>query len=336
MFRFLIRRLLLALPSLFGLILLTFMLVRLVPADPAAAIAGENATVEQIEEIRRAQGLDQPIHIQFIRYLGALYQGDFGISAYTQRPVLDDLLLRLPATLELTFLALFLSISIGVPIGVLAARKHNQGFDQISRIISVAGLAMAPFWLAIMLQILFSMNFDWFPLRGRISDGLAMPPELTGALLIDSILAWQPKVFINALWHLILPAATLAFGSMATIARFTRSGTLETLQKDFVTYEAAVGYPEHRLLWVYVLRNSLVATITQIGLLFGVLIAGGVVVEAIFDWPGIGSYAVDAILNSDQQAVMVVTLLIGVIYTCVNILVDLAQAFVDPRIREQL
>ena len=336
MLRFVIQRLLSALPTLFGLILLTFVLVRIVPADSAAAIAGESATLEQIEEIRENLGLDQPIHVQFYRYLVAISQGDFGISAYTQRPVIDDLLLRLPATLELTFAALFISIVIGVPFGVLAARHHNRAFDHVSRIISVAGLAMAPFWLAIMLQLLFSMEFDWFPLRGRISDGLDMPPERTGLLLIDSLIGGKPGVFADAVWHLTLPAVTLAFGSMATIARFSRSGTLETLQKDFVTYESAVGYPEHRLLWVYVLRNSLVATITQIGLLFGVLIAGGVVVEAIFDWPGIGSYAVDAILNFDQQAIMVVTLLIGVIYTIVNILVDLAQAIVDPRVREQL
>ena len=180
------------------------------------------------------------------------------------------------------------------------------------------------------------MDLDWLPLRGRLSSSMAAPPAITGFYLIDSLVAGRLDVFRDALWHLILPAVTLSLGGLATIARFTRAGVLETLQRDFVTYERAQGFPERALIWQYVLKNSVVAAITQIGLLFGALIAGAVVVETIFDWPGIGFYTVQAILTADYKVMLAVTLLVGVIYAVVNILVDLVHGLIDPRLREQL
>jgi peptide/nickel transport system permease protein len=335
-FLFLLRRILLVVPVLFGLLTLTFVLTHLVPSDPAATLAGDQATPVQIAEIRAAYGFDRPIYEQFVLYLGQLARGDLGFSYFTHRPVIEDLFARLPATLELTFFALLISVGLGVPLGVVAALNHNRWLDQLLRVFSVGGIAIASFWLALMLQLLFSMEFDLLPLRGRISITGDAPPTITGAYLIDALLAGRPDIFGDALEHIVLPAATLAFGSLATIVRFSRSGVLETLQKDFVIFETAIGYPRWIIIGKYVLRNALVSTITQIGLLFGGLIAGAVVVEAIFDWPGIGGYTAGAIFTADFQPLLGVTLLIGAVYAVVNILVDLIHAWIDPRVAEQL
>lgn len=326
----------LAVPSLLGLLIITFLMIRMVPADPAAALAGDNATAEQIARIRAQYGLDQPLLVQFGTYLNGVAHLDFGSSVYSNRPVAVDIAQRLPATLELTIVALIIAIVLGVPLGVVAAVHHNRWPDFLVRVLSVAGLAIAAFWFAIMLQLLFAMQLDWLPLRGRLSDGLIAPGGPTGFLLIDSVLAWRWDVFVDALRHLALPAVTLSLGGLATITRFTRAGMLETLQKDFVLYERAVGYPRHRLIWRYVLRNSVVATVTQIGLLFGGLIAGAVVVESIFDWPGIGNYTVQAILTADSKVMLAVTLLVGVIYAIINLLADVVHGWIDPRLMDEL
>jgi peptide/nickel transport system permease protein len=334
--RFFIRRILLMIPALFGLLVLTFLLVRVVPNDPSAALAGENATPEQIEQIRRQYGFDQPLHVQFVVYLRQIAQGDLGTSMYTRRPVVVDIGQRLPATLELIFTALLLGAGIGIPLGVLAAVWHNGTLDHVLRFVTVGGLALASFWLAIMFQLLFSMELGWLPLRGRLGIITDVPPDLTGFYLIDSLLAGRLDIFTDALRHIALPALTLSLGGMATITRFTRAGMLDTLQRDFVLYEKAVGYRRWRIIGVYVLRNSLVATVTQLGLLFGALISGSVVVESIFDWPGIGTYLVQAIFTADYKAILAVTLLIGVVYAIVNIIVDLVLGLIDPRVAEQL
>ncbi len=336
MLRFILRRVLSAIPSLFGLMVITFLLIRIVPADPAAALAGDNATPQQIAEIRHQYGLDRPIYEQLVLYMGQVIRFNFGESQYSHRPVGLDIRQRLPATLELTFAALFTAIVIGIPLGVIAGVNHNRWPDFALRLFSIAGVAVAAFWFAIMLQLLFSMQLDWLPLRGRTGSGMVLPPEITGSLLIDSLIARRFDAFGDALGHLIMPAITLSLGALATIARFTRAGVLETMQKDFVLYERAVGYPRRRLIWIYVLRNSVITAVTQIGLLFGALIAGAVVVESIFDWPGIGNYAVQAILTADSKVMLAVTLLIGVVYTVVNILTDLVHGLLDPRLWEQL
>ena len=336
MVRFLLRRVLLVVPILFGLLVLTFVLVRVVPNDPSATLAGQNATPEQIAEIRTKYGFDRPLIFQFFVYLRQVVQGDFGTSLQSGRPVATDIWQRLPATLELTFAALALGVGLGIPLGVVAAVRHTAWIDHALRFFTVGGVAIASFWFAIMLQLLFAMELNVLPLHGRIGAVTDAPARLTGLYLVDSLLTGRFDIFRDALAHLALPAITLSFGSIATITRFTRSGVLETLQKEYVLYEAAAGYPRWLLIWVYVLRNSLVATITQIGLLFGALLAGAVVVESVFDWPGIGSYAVFAIFTSDYKAILAVTLLVGVVYALVNIVVDVIHGVVDPRVAEQL
>jgi peptide/nickel transport system permease protein len=335
MLGFILRRLLLVIPSLLGLLIFTFFLIRVVPADPAAALAGDNATPAQIAQIRRQYGLDQPLYVQFAVYLGQIARLDFGESAYSRRPIVLDIKERLPATLELTISSLLVATLLGIPLGTIAAVHHNRWPDMLLRILSVGGIAVAAFWFAIELQLLFAMRLDWLPLRGRLSPGLTPPSTLTGFYLLDSLLTGRWDAFGNALSHLILPAFTLSLGGLATITRFTRAGVLETLQKDFVTYERAQGFPQRVLIWKFVLRNSVVAAITQIGLLFGGLVAGAVVVETIFDWPGIGFYTVQAILTADYKVMLAVTLLIGVIYALVNIIVDVVHGLLDPRLREE-
>jgi peptide/nickel transport system permease protein len=333
---FLMRRFLLIGPILFGLLLLTFSMIHLVPTDPAAALAGEQATAAQIEEIRRAHGFDRPLIEQFATYLGNVLTGNLGIGIYSNRPVSEEILERLPATIELTFFALLLSAVIGIPLGVVAAAFHNGWIDQLLRVVTISQLAIASFWMAIMLQLIFSMYLGWLPLQGRVSVALGAPPHLTGFYLIDSLAAGRLDIFFDVLVHLIMPAVTLALGAMATITRFTRSSVVENLQADYVAYERAIGYPRPVLLGKYVLRNSVVVPVTQIGLLFGSMLSSAVVIEAIFQWPGLGSYAVTAITTGDYQAILAVTLVIGVLYAVINILVDIAHALIDPRVREQL
>jgi peptide/nickel transport system permease protein len=330
-----LRRLLLMVPVLFGLLVLVFVLTRLVPADPAAMLAGEQATGAQIAELRARLGLDRSIVVQFWFYLLQVGQGDFGSSLYTQRPVVLDLIERVPATIELAFTTMLVSIALGVPLGTIAAVNRNGVVDHAIRIVTIAGLAVASFWMALMLQLVFSMWLDVLPLRGRIATGLRPPPIVTGIFTIDYLLAGDFRMVGHALWHLVLPATTLALPATATIARFTRSSVIETLQKDFVSWERSVGYPGRVILWRYVLRNSLSATVTQVGLLFGVFLSGSIVVEAVFGWPGLGDYLFNAILISDYQPVLATTLTIGVIYALVNIVVDIAQALIDPRVAEQ-
>jgi peptide/nickel transport system permease protein len=332
---FVLRRCALAVPSLLGLLILTFVLIHAVPSDPTVALAGDSASPEQLARLRQEYDLDRPIWEQFATYLVKVTRFDFGESAFSRRPVARDIVERLPATLTLTAAALGLSILVGVPLGVFAALRHNQWPDYALRIVSVMGVAVAAFWFAIMMQLLFAMRLDWLPLRGELTDTIARPARMTGFLLVDCLLDGRFDAFGDAIRHLVLPAVTLSLGGLASIVRFTRAGVLDTLQNDFVSYERAMGYRRSRLIWRYVLRNSVTATVTQIGLLFGALIAGGVVVEAIYDWPGIGSYTVQAILTGDHQVMLAVTLLVGVIYAVVNILTDLVHGLIDPRLLDK-
>lgn len=336
MLLFVLRRVLLIIPILMGLLLLTFLMLRLAPGDPAAAIAGDNATPEQIAEIRAELGLDDPLVVQFGSYVVRAAQGDFGVSAYSHRPVGLDIAQRLPATLELTFAALLIAALGGIVFGAMAGASRNSSFDFAVRVLSVLGLATASFWLAIMLQLVFSFDLEWLPLRGRLPPGLEVPTDVTGFLLVDSLIAGRLDALGATLAHLVLPAVTIAFGGLATITRFTRSSVVEAMQSEYASYETAAGYPRHRVLFPYALKNSLVTPVTQVGLLFGAFISNAVAVEAVFDWPGIGTYLVEAILAADYPAVLAVTLVIGMVYGAVNIAVDVAHGLLDPRVAERM
>jgi peptide/nickel transport system permease protein len=329
LFRFVLRRLSQGLITIVGVVTITFLVSHIIPADPAALMAGERATPQEIAQIRHDYGFDQPLPEQLAGYFRHLLQGDLGRSAYTSRDISQDLAARLPATLELTLVALLLSIAIGIPLGVLSAVRRNSPLDHAVRLFTVSGYAIASFWLAILLQLLFAMRLDWLPLGGRISG--TPPMTITGLYLLDSLVTGNAAAFVDAARHIALPTITLAFPAMATVARFTRAGMLEVLGRPYVDYQRAMGLPPGLIVWKYVLRNAMTATTTQIGLLAGVLLGGSVVVEAIFDWPGLGTYAVNAILLSDYNAVLGVTIWVSMSYIVMNLVVDLVQRGIDPR-----
>jgi ABC-type dipeptide/oligopeptide/nickel transport system permease component len=311
------------------LIAIVFVISHVIPADPVVLLAGETATPEQVEALRHQLGFDRPLHIQLVNYYWDLLQGDLGRSLYTSRPVAEELAARLPATIELTLAAMFVSVMAGIPLGVLSAVRRNSVFDHVLRLVTVSGLAVASFWLAIMLQILFAMELEWLPLNGRFSG--FPPPHYTGLYLVDTLIAGDTEGFWAALRHIALPALTLAFPALATVVRFTRAGVLDVMQSNFVLYERAMGLPPSLITWKYILRNALTSTVTQIGLLFGILLGGTVVIEAVFDWPGIGLYAFNAILQSDYRAVMGFTVWAGIIFILVNLIVDIVHMYIDPR-----
>jgi peptide/nickel transport system permease protein len=326
---YLLKRILYFIPTLLGLLILTFLISRVIPADPAALVAGEMATPEQIKAIRTQHGFDQPLHLQLGVYLKQLVRGDLGKSLYSSRKVFQDLVDRFPATLELTLAAMFISVFAGVPMGILSALKRNSLIDHILRGFTVSGLAIASFWLGIMLQLFSSMWLGITPLGARI--GVPEPRWITGLFIVDSILSLNGTALLSSIKHIILPAITLSFASFATITRFTRSGVLDVIQKDFILYERAMGLPPKLIVYKYILRNAVISTVTQIGLLFGLLLAGAVVIETVFDWPGLGLYAFQSIILSDYQAILGVTLLAGFVYVLVNLIVDIILILIDPR-----
>ncbi len=316
-------------PTLFGLVLIVFAISHVIPSDPARVMAGENAPAEQVQALRHKYGLDLPLPQQFLRYVGDTATGKMGTSLFTQRPVAEDLWSRLPATLELALYAMVIAVVAGVPLGVVAAVRRNSLLDHMVRVATITGLAMAAFWLAILLQLLFSMWLGLTPVQGRI-DGWG-PDPITGFYTIDAVLRGDWETLGQSLRYLALPMLTLALPAMATIVRFTRAGVLNVMSSNFVFYQTAMGIPRRRVVWKYILRSALIGTLTQIGLIFGNLIAGAVVVETVFDWPGLGTFAVNSILQSDYNAIMGFTLFVGVVFILVNLLVDVAQAVLDPR-----
>jgi peptide/nickel transport system permease protein len=332
-FHYLFRRIAYIIPILFGLLMLTFFISRVIPADPVALIAGGSATKEQIDELKRQHGFDKPLYKQFLIYVADLSRGDLGISLYSRRPVVKDLMDRFPATFELSIFALFISVLFAIPIGVVCALKRNSKLDHLMRGMTIASLAIVGFWLGIMLQLLFSYKLGIFSLGRRIS--VAAPDTITGLYLIDSLMTLNGRAFINSLWHLCLPGVTLAFPAFATLVRFTRSGLLDVINREYVLYETSMGIPRWLVIFKYALRNAMIPVVTQIGLLIGYLLAGAVVIETVFDWPGLGIYAVESMLMSDYKAILGVTLLSGLAYTISNILIDIVLTFVDPRKLEQ-
>lgn len=326
---YIFKRVLYFVPTLLGLIALTFLISRAIPADPAALVAGEMATPKQIAAIRQQYGFDQPLYIQLGFYLKQLAQGDLGKSLYSGRRVIQDLSERFPATLELTLVAMLSSILIGVPLGIVSALRRNSILDHALRVFTVSGLAIASFWLGIMLQLFASMWLGITPLGGRI--GVPEPRLITGLYILDSLLTLNGTALLSSIRHIILPAVTLSFSSFATIVRFTRSGVLDVIQKDFILYARAMGLPPRLVVYKYLLRNAMISTVTQIGLLFGLLLAGAVVIETVFDWPGLGLFAYNSIVLSDYQAILGVALLAGIVYVAANLIVDTLLILIDPR-----
>jgi len=332
-YQYIIRRLLLMVPVLFGVTIITFIISHLVPGDPARLVAGPHAPLEVVLAVRTKMGLDKPLYEQFFIYLNDLLHGDLGTSITTRRAVLADLMRFFPATFELTLSAMVLSIVVGIPLGVASATRQNTLPDHLSRIFALAGVATPVFWSGLMVLLVFYYDLGVLPGPGRIDIGIVSPPQITGLYVVDSILTGNLAALGSSLGHLILPTVVLAFSTLGTIVRMVRSSMLEVLREDYVVMAKAKGLPERDVVYKHALKNALTATITLVGLIFGALLSGAVLVEAIFSWPGVGRYAVNAIEYVDFAAVMGYTLIVTLIYITVNLGVDVFYALLDPRVR---
>ncbi|HBY98639.1 MAG: ABC transporter permease [Ardenticatenaceae bacterium] len=330
--RLFIERLISLIVILFGVVVVTFFVSRVIPADPAHLAAGVDAPPAQVEAMRKSLGLDKPIPVQFWIYVKGLLHGDLGRSLQTRRPVLEDLKLYFPATLELALLATFFYVLIGIPLGVLAAVNFGRLPDYAIRFVTVTGLGIPAFALALALQLLFAHKLGWFPLEGRLDASISPPHYVTGLYTIDSLLARNWVALRSSLDHLVLPVTALALGRLAVATRFTRNSLLEVLRADYIRVARAKGLHERTIIYRHALRNALIPVVTIIGIQTGYLLGGTVLVEVVFTWPGLGRYAVASIFNFDFYSVIGVTLVVATMFVLTNFIVDLLYRWIDPRI----
>jgi peptide/nickel transport system permease protein len=330
---FLLKRLISIGITIFGLSLIVFSVSRIAPGDPAKLAAGPDATEEMVQVIRKEFGLDQPLVIQYLTYMNGLLKGDFGRSIRTRHLVWEDIKNFLPATFELVFTSVSFAILLGVLFGILSAVYRDTWIDHSARFFSVTGVAVPMFWMGIMLQLLLAAKFHLLPIGGRLDTMLNPPESITRFFLIDGLITGNWAAFRNGLAHIFLPAFVLSFPALASITRINRAEMLEVLHKDFVLNERAQGVSERLIIAKYALKNALIPTLTMIGLRYGWMLGGTILVETVFDWPGIGNYAVAAAVYSDFQPVMAVTIVLGINFMLANLLVDIGYGLLDPRVR---
>lgn len=330
-----LRRILSALPSIAGVVIVTFLLARALPGDPASYYAGASATPESIAQIRVHLGLDRPLAIQFLAYLDALAHGDLGISLSSGQPVRDDLVSRLPASIELTLVALAFALAIGLPLGVLAATRPGRIVDHLCRMLVSVGAAFPTFFVALMMVYVFYFRLGIAPEPlGRLNEiYFTAPPTVTGLMLVDTLIAADLNAFCGALGQLVLPAVSLGLFALAPIARVTRAAMLSALASDFCRTARAMGLSRARVVYVYALRNAMLPVVNTLGMVFSFLLGANVLVEQVFAWPGIGAYAVKAVIASDYAAVQGFVLMMAILFVLINLAVDLASAIIDPRVR---
>lgn len=315
-----------------GLLAITFFIGRVVPIDPVLSVVGDRATQAQYDAAKAAMGLDQPLALQFVHYVGAVLQGDLGRAISTNRPVAEDLARVFPATLEMATLGIVIGVLLGVPAGVWAATRRGEWIDQVMRVFALLGYAVPAFWLGLVGLAIFYARLGWVAGPGRLDfffDGLV--PPVTNVMLIDAALAGNWEVFWNALSHLVLPASILGFFSLAYIARMTRSFMLDQLGQEFITTARVKGVPEWKVVWSHGFKPIRVPLITVIGLSYAALLEGSVMIETVFSWPGIGNYLTVALLNADMNAVLGSTLVIGAVFILINKVSDVLYRVLDPR-----
>ncbi len=330
---YVLRRLLYALPVLAGISVFTFAFLH-VSGDPCTAILGERYTPARCEEVRLRYGLDQPFVVQYVRYVRRVLSGDLGRSILTKRPVGSELREHFPATVELSLAAMTIAILVGIPLGTAAAAHHNSALDLGAMVVALVGVSMPVFWLGLMLIYVFAFQFGWFPTSGRISIDSALQTR-TNFVLLDSLLSGDLTAMLDALHHLALPAIALSTIPAAFIARITRSGMLDVLGQDYVRTARAKGLAERAVVLRHALRNALLPVVTVIGLQIGFLLAGAVLTETIFAWPGVGRWVVHAIQANDIPVVQAGVLVFATVFVLVNLAVDVSYAWLDPRIRFQ-
>ena len=329
---YVLRRLYQALWVLIAVTFVTFFISNLLPGDPALSRAGQFATKEQVEKTRKLLGLDQPMHIQYIKYMQRLLSGDLGLSITSRQSVLKELRDFFPATLELTIAAFCFTLTIGVPLGILAGSTNSRWIKSTIILSSLVGVGIPVFWAGLVFQLVFAGRLDLFPLSGRLTLTVPSPPSVTNMYLIDSILAGQWSTFRDALAHIVMPAFTLSLGQIGAMARTTNSAIASVLHRDYVRTARAKGLAERRVLWGHVLRNALLTVVTVLGLYVGFMLNGALLIEIIYSWGGLGTYAWIGIFRNDITVIMGVTLTASMTFMFVNLVIDLTYPFLDPRI----
>jgi peptide/nickel transport system permease protein len=330
--KYTIRRLLGTIPVLIGLSIVLFAFIHLLPGDPARTILGQHATAESLAQLRAALGLDKPLYEQYLSYVGGLLQGDFGRSVVSDSPVLNDFLVRFPATIELTIAALIFAVGLGIPLGRYAARHPNGAGDFLVTLISLLGISIPIFVLGLTSQYVFGVVFDILPISGRVEVRLGID-NVTNFMLVDTLLAARPDAFLDAIGHLILPAIALGSIPLAIITRITRASVLDVSNEDYVRTARAKGLTERRVQDRHIMRNAWLPVVTVIGISVGGLLAGAVITETVFAWNGVGRWVVDAIGDRDYFVIQSSILFFALIFLIVNLIVDLSYALLNPRVR---
>lgn len=334
MLKYALRRIAMMIPSIAGIVMITFILTRILPGDPALMITGEQALPEFVDKVRKDYGFDQPLYIQLWDYIKQLFRGDLGFAWHTGHSVASDFVSRFPATLELTLASMFIALIVAIPLGIAAASRQNSIFDQMARVLSFIGSTVPIFWLGLLLITLFYSKLGWLPApMGRISGGINSPTHVTGLYVLDSSLSWDMVALKSSLLHLILPAICLSMGTMAIITKMIRASMLEVIRQDFMRTARAKGLSNKAVIYKHGLINSLIPSLTVIGLQFGALLGGAVITETIFVWPGIGNYVTESILSADYAPIQAMTLISAILYGFINLIVELLYGVLDPRVR---
>ncbi|MBC8479751.1 MAG: ABC transporter permease [FCB group bacterium] len=334
MLAYIIRRLLILIPTLLGVSIIVFLMLRLTPGDPAELLLGERATEKALIEVREHLGLNEPLHVQYGLFLQRLSQGDLGETIFTRQKVWIEIRERFPATIELSLLALLISCVFGMILGIISATKQYSIFDYTSMVMALAGVSMPIFWLGLIFMMIFSLNLGWLPISGRLSVDIELE-VITNFYVVDSILTKNWAALKDSLWHLIMPAVTLSTIPTAIMARMTRSAMLDVLRQDYIKTAKAKGLSRFKVTYKHALRNALIPVVTTIGLQFGVLLGGAILTETIFAWPGVGKWMFDGVNQRDYMVIQGGTLVIATIFIMINLVVDLLYAIINPRISVQ-
>ena len=331
MLAYIIRRMLILIPTLLGVSIIVFLMLRLTPGDPAELLLGERATEKALMEVREHLGLNEPLHVQYGLFLKRLSKGDLGETIFTRQKVWIEIKERFPATIELSIIALLISCSVGMILGIISATKQYSIFDYASMIAALAGVSMPIFWLGLIFMMIFSLNLGWLPLSGRLSVHIELD-VITNFYILDSILTQNWAALKDSLWHIIMPAVTLSTIPTAIVARMTRSAMLDVLRQDYIKTAKAKGLSYTKVIYKHALRNALIPVVTTIGLQFGVLLGGAILTETIFAWPGVGKWMYDGVMQRDYMVIQGGVLFIATIFILINLIVDILYAVINPRI----
>jgi peptide/nickel transport system permease protein len=331
MLAYIIRRILILIPTLLGVSVIVFLMLHLTPGDPAELLLGERATPQALDEMREHLGLKEPLYVQYGMFLKRLMQGDLGETIWTRQKVWTEVTQRFPATIELSVAALVISCFFGILFGIVSATRQYSIFDYLSMLGALAGVSMPIFWLGLVFMLIFSLNLGWLPLSGRLSIGVDLE-VITNFYILDAILTRNWTALRDAVWHIILPAVTLSTIPTAIVARMTRSAMLDVLRQDYIKTAKAKGLSKVMIIFKHALRNALIPVVTTIGLQFGVLLGGAILTETIFAWPGVGKWMYDAVMQRDYMVIQGGTLFIAALFVLINLAVDVLYAVINPRI----